>query len=357
MAKKSVKKAVKKAVKKVVKKASKSAKPLKKSAVKKSNSAKKTVKKAAKSAKKKVTNLKSRAKKAVKKASGGNAKKAVKKIAKKVVKKAAKKIVKTAAKKVVKKIAAKPAVKAAKKIIKKAAKKPAVKKSSTNTMLGNIGSAISGFVKSAVENVVDKVTHRNDEAKAESTSENTSENKQNNSADTDQKGESSSSDDKTEPDRFKAHTTKLREGTPAPYFEGLDQNGHLIKSSDFIGKTLILYFYPKDFTEGCTAQSCSLRDEYQHLNRNNYAVVGVSADDVQSHNKFAEAYRLPFPIIADVDKKVIGLFDVWGKKQMAGRIYEGIVRTTFIIDADGILKTIITKVQSEDHAKQILSLS
>ncbi|MBI2720813.1 MAG: thioredoxin-dependent thiol peroxidase [Bacteroidetes bacterium] len=222
-------------------------------------------------------------------------------------------------------------------------------------MLGNITSAISGFVKSAVENVVDKVTHRNEEAKAENTSDNASENTQKNSSDNEKKEESS--DDKTEPDRFKAHATKLREGTPAPYFEGLDQNGHLIKSTDFIGKTLILYFYPKDFTEGCTAQSCSLRDEYQYLNKNNYAVVGVSADDVQSHNKFAEAYRLPFPIIADVDKKLINAFDVWGKKQLAGRIYDGIVRTTFIIDSDGILKTIINKVQSENHAKQILSLS
>ncbi|MBA3665858.1 MAG: thioredoxin-dependent thiol peroxidase [Bacteroidetes bacterium] len=190
-------------------------------------------------------------------------------------------------------------------------------------------------------------THVDDSS---SDNNNSSENKSN-----DEKSDEGS-DDKSDPDRFRPHGTRLHEGRVAPYFEGLDQNGHLVKSSDFIGKTLVLYFYPKDNTEGCTAEACSLRDEYQWMNNSNYAVVGVSADDVNSHKKFSEKYNLPFPIIADVDKTIINSYDVWGSKQLAGRIYDGIVRTTFIIDSDGIIKTIIKKVDSANHAKQILAL-
>ena len=155
---------------------------------------------------------------------------------------------------------------------------------------------------------------------------------------------------------FVPHETSLREGLLAPYFEGLDQHGNLLRSSDFIGKSVILYFYPKDFTGGCTAEACSLRDEYQYLNDNNYVVIGVSADSVESHKRFAEELMLPFSIIADTDHTVINAYDVWGPKQLAGKIYDGIVRTTFIIDPDGVIKNIVSKVDSANHAQQLLSL-
>ncbi|MGZ3884328.1 MAG: thioredoxin-dependent thiol peroxidase [Bacteroidia bacterium] len=155
---------------------------------------------------------------------------------------------------------------------------------------------------------------------------------------------------------FQQHMTSLHEGGTAPYFEGQDQNGNMVRSSDFLGKTLVLYFYPKDFTDGCTAEACSLRDEYQYLHNSNYAVVGVSADDVDSHKRFSDEHHLPFPIIADTDMNIIHSYDVWGQKQLAGHIYDGIVRTTFIIDPDGVIKNIVTKVDSANHAKQILDL-
>jgi peroxiredoxin Q/BCP len=155
---------------------------------------------------------------------------------------------------------------------------------------------------------------------------------------------------------FHQHVTSLHEGSTAPYFEGVDQNGNMVRSSDFLGKTLVLYFYPKDFTDGCTAEACSLRDEYQYLRNSNYAVVGVSADDMDSHKRFSDEHHLPFPIIADTDMNIIHSYDVWGQKQLAGHIYDGIVRTTFIIDPDGVIKNIITKVDSANHAQQILAV-
>jgi len=155
---------------------------------------------------------------------------------------------------------------------------------------------------------------------------------------------------------FKQHVTSLREGMLAPYFEGLDQHGNLIRSSDFLGKTVILYFYPKDFTEGCTAEACSLRDEYQYLENNNYVVIGVSADSVDSHKEFADELNLPYSLISDTDHAIINAYDVWGPKQLAGKFYDGIVRTTFVIDADGIIKNVVTKVDSAHHAQQLLNL-
>ncbi len=156
---------------------------------------------------------------------------------------------------------------------------------------------------------------------------------------------------------FKAHTSSLKAGQKAPYFEGKTQSGETITSTSFPKKTIILYFYPKDDTATCTKQSCNLRDEYTFLNNKNYVVIGVSADDEKSHAKFAKKYSLPFPLIADTEKKIISDFDVWGTKMLAGRIYDGIVRTTFIIDAKGIIKTIITKVNSGNHAQQIVDLN
>ncbi|MGZ3866808.1 MAG: thioredoxin-dependent thiol peroxidase [Bacteroidia bacterium] len=145
----------------------------------------------------------------------------------------------------------------------------------------------------------------------------------------------------------------MHAGDIAPHFEGLDQDGNRISLNDFEGKTLILYFYPKDDTPGCTAQSCSLRDEYTYLRESNNAVVGVSADDVRSHKKFAEKFSLPFPLLADVNMDAIKAYDVWGQKMLFGRAYDGIVRTTFIIK-DRIIQRIITQVDTEGHGKQVL---
>ena len=156
--------------------------------------------------------------------------------------------------------------------------------------------------------------------------------------------------------KFAAHSTKLKVGEKAPAFFGIDQNGKNVTNNDFLGKTLILYFYPKDDTEGCTKESCSLRDEYLYLTDNNYDVVGVSADDENSHLKFANKYHLPFTLIADTKMEIINCYDVWGQKMLAGRIYDGIVRTTFIIDSKGFIKNIINSVDTAQHAKQILGL-
>ncbi|MBA2610795.1 MAG: thioredoxin-dependent thiol peroxidase [Bacteroidetes bacterium] len=160
----------------------------------------------------------------------------------------------------------------------------------------------------------------------------------------------------SEEPKFVTHKTGLIAGDKAPYFEGKDQNGNLLNLNLFSGKTLIFYFYPKDDTEGCTATACSLRDEYKYLNDSNYAVVGVSADNERSHAKFAAKYELPFPLLADTEMKAIKAYDVWGQKMLAGRIYDGIVRTTFVIGPDGIIKEVITKVDTVNHARQIMGM-
>ncbi len=149
--------------------------------------------------------------------------------------------------------------------------------------------------------------------------------------------------------------TTIKEGTKAPDFTGIDQNGKSISLKDFKGHKVILYFYPKDNTPGCTATACSLRDEFKYLSNKNYAVVGVSADDEKSHAKFASKYNLPFPLIADTDKKVMKAYGVWGKKMFMGRIFDGIIRTTFIISTNGIIQEVIKSVDTANHAKQILS--
>jgi peroxiredoxin Q/BCP len=153
---------------------------------------------------------------------------------------------------------------------------------------------------------------------------------------------------------FKQHVTSLKAGDAAPFFVGHDQHGNQISLNDYTGKTLVLYFYPKDDTSGCTVQSCSLRDEYHYLVQENFAVVGVSADNVKSHKKFADKFSLPFPLLADVDKETINGYDVWGKKMLYGRIYNGIVRTTFII-RDGIIIRVIIDIDKEAHGKQVVT--
>lgn len=145
-------------------------------------------------------------------------------------------------------------------------------------------------------------------------------------------------------------------GDKVPDILGLDENGKEIKRSDFPGKTIALYFYPKDLTSGCTAQACNLRDNYHTLLDAGYQAIGVSVDPQASHKKFIEKNSLPFPLIADTDHKLVELFGVWGEKSMYGRKYMGTFRTTFIISPEGIVQRIIgpKQVKTKDHAAQIL---
>ncbi len=149
---------------------------------------------------------------------------------------------------------------------------------------------------------------------------------------------------------------RLQEGDKAPVFEGIDQDGNTVRLSDFSGKKLVLYFYPKDNTSGCTAEACNLRDNYEDLIKKGFAVVGVSPDSEKSHKGFAGKYSLPFPLIADSDKKILTLYGVWGEKKMYGKSYFGVLRTTFIIDGKGIIEKIISKVDTKGHTEQIYSI-
>jgi thioredoxin-dependent peroxiredoxin len=146
----------------------------------------------------------------------------------------------------------------------------------------------------------------------------------------------------------------LKGGDKAPAFTGKDQDGNPIKLSDFIGKKVVLYFYPKDDTPGCTLEACNLRDNYSKFKKANYVILGVSADDEKSHRKFIEKFSLPFPLIADTDKKINELYGVWREKNTFGKTYMGTVRTTFIIDEKGKIEDIIDKVNNEEHTAQIL---
>jgi peroxiredoxin Q/BCP len=149
---------------------------------------------------------------------------------------------------------------------------------------------------------------------------------------------------------------QLKEGTSAPLFEGTDQNGNLIKLGDFSGKKLVLYFYPRDNTPGCTAEACNLRDNYEEFIRKGFAVVGVSMDSEKSHRNFAEKYSLPFPLIADTTGKISKDYGAYGEKKMYGKSYFGIIRTTFIIDEHGVIEKIISKVNTKAHSEQIFSI-
>lgn len=148
---------------------------------------------------------------------------------------------------------------------------------------------------------------------------------------------------------------ELKIGDKAPEFEGKNQDGKIVKLSDYKDKKIVLYFYPKDSTPGCTAQACNLRDNYAALQAKGYEVIGISTDSVASHQKFIEKQELPFTLLADEDKSIHALFDVWKEKSMYGRKYMGTVRTTFIIDEHGIITDIISKVKTNDHTKQILN--
>ncbi len=146
----------------------------------------------------------------------------------------------------------------------------------------------------------------------------------------------------------------LKEGDKAPDFKALDQNGKEVKLSDFKGKKLILYFYPKDDTPGCTKEACNLRDNHKDLLDKGFAVLGVSPDDTTSHQKFIKKYELPFSLLADTDKKILTAYGAWGEKNMYGKITEGVLRSTFVIDENGIIVKVFKKVQTEEHTEQIL---
>ncbi|HBH22127.1 MAG TPA: thioredoxin-dependent thiol peroxidase [Cytophagales bacterium] len=147
---------------------------------------------------------------------------------------------------------------------------------------------------------------------------------------------------------------ELNTGDKAPDFNAKDQNGESISLSDFKGKKLVLYFYPKDNTPGCTAEACNLRDNYEALQKAGYEVVGVSQDDEKSHQKFIDKQSLPFRLIADTDHKVHEAYGTWGEKSMYGKKYMGTLRTTFLIDENGVIEEVIQKVKTKDHTAQIL---
>ena len=149
--------------------------------------------------------------------------------------------------------------------------------------------------------------------------------------------------------------THLKVGDDAPYFEGTDQNGQKISIDDFPGQKIVLYFYPRDNTPGCTAQACNLRDNISQLQDRQYVVIGVSADSVKSHKKFQDKFNLPFPLIADTDKKIIEAYGVWGPKKFMGRTFDGIHRITFLIDESRKIEKIIDSVKTKNHTAQILA--
>ncbi len=148
--------------------------------------------------------------------------------------------------------------------------------------------------------------------------------------------------------------TKLKVGDKAPDFEGVNQSGEKIALKDFVGKKLILYFYPKDNTPGCTAESCNLNDNYDSWLEKGFDVVGVSPDSEKSHLKFIDKFGFKYNLIADTEKEMLQAYDVWGEKSMYGRKYLGVFRTTFVIDGDGVIEEVFEKVKTKDHTNQII---
>ncbi|MBN1951069.1 MAG: thioredoxin-dependent thiol peroxidase [Bacteroidales bacterium] len=146
----------------------------------------------------------------------------------------------------------------------------------------------------------------------------------------------------------------LEEGTKAPDFTAKNQDGKTIKLSDYRGKKLILYFYPKDNTPGCTNEACSLRDNHQDLIQKGFVVLGVSPDSEKSHTGFISQYGLPFDLLADTDKSILKAYGAWGMKKNYGKEYEGVLRTTYVINEEGVIEKLIKKVDTKDSAGQVL---
>lgn len=147
----------------------------------------------------------------------------------------------------------------------------------------------------------------------------------------------------------------LSVGDKAPDFNGMDQNGNPLKLSDFKGQKCILFFYPKDNTPGCTAEACNLRDNYALLQKKGFKIIGISADSAKSHQNFILKYQLPFPLVADTEKHILNLYGAWGLKKLYGKESEGTLRTTFVVDENGIIIHIFRKVDTKNHAEQILT--
>jgi peroxiredoxin Q/BCP len=150
--------------------------------------------------------------------------------------------------------------------------------------------------------------------------------------------------------------TKLKEGDKAPDFTAKDQDGNIVSLSDFRGKNVILYFYPKDNTPTCTAEACNFRDNYQSLLSKGFAVIGVSTDTEKSHKRFEKKFSLPFPLIADPDRKIVEQYGLWAEKMLFGRKYMGTLRTTFVIDPKGKIIAVIDKVDSKNSSQQVIDL-
>ncbi|MBR9861551.1 thioredoxin-dependent thiol peroxidase [bacterium] len=146
----------------------------------------------------------------------------------------------------------------------------------------------------------------------------------------------------------------LKEGTKAPDFEVQNQKGETVRLSDYNGKKVVLYFYPKDNTPTCTVEACNLRDNFKALQDAGYTVLGVSPDSVKKHQNFIEKYDLPFDLLADTEKEIVSKYEVWAEKQMYGRKYMGVLRTTYLINEQGVIEKVISKVKSKEHASQIL---
>ncbi|MEM7103111.1 MAG: thioredoxin-dependent thiol peroxidase [Bacteroidota bacterium] len=148
--------------------------------------------------------------------------------------------------------------------------------------------------------------------------------------------------------------TNLKAGDTAPPFTGIDQNGNEVNLSDFLGKKVILYFYPKDNTPTCTVEACNFRDNHTMLKEKGFVVLGVSPDSERKHRNFIDKFELPFTLLADTDHSIIKAYDVWGPKKFMGKEYEGLLRTTFVIDENGKIERVFVKVKSKEHTQQIL---
>lgn len=148
--------------------------------------------------------------------------------------------------------------------------------------------------------------------------------------------------------------THLQTGDLAPDFSGSNQNGETVSLKDYRGKKVVLYFYPEDDTPGCTAQACNLRDNFSLLKEQGFEIIGISPNEKESHRKFADKYQLPFTLVADPERKIVDAYGVWGEKNLYGRKYEGLLRTTFVLDETGVIKKIFKRPNTKLHAEEIL---